>query len=233
MQRETIRKLMVATSAGVISAALMATPASAQKGRDRGDAGSSVQAGGETRSGQRGEVQIRAGERAGERARERSDVRIRAGEGSDGRIRAGERGDTRVRVSERSRIRSNNVRVGTQFRDDDDRSAVRSNRYVVRDDRRGDGWRDDAWRDDAWRYRRESWSGPAISFSVGTGYNDPYYDPYYDSSYAYSGPYAYRDYSDRYYDRGAYYGDAYYGYAAAPGCTCARDWRGSYDRWGW
>ena len=223
MQRETIRKLMVATSAGVISAALMATPASAQRGRDRGDAGSSVQAGGETRSGQRGEVQIRA--------RERSDVRIRAGERSDGRMRAGDRGDTRV--SERSRTRSNNVRVGTQFRDDDDRSAVRSNRYVVRDDRRGDGWRDDAWRDDAWRYRRESWSGPAISFSVGTGYNDPYYDPYYDSSYAYSGPYAYRDYSDRYYDRGAYYGDAYYGYAAAPGCTCARDWRGSYDRWGW
>jgi hypothetical protein len=133
-------------------------------------------------------------------------------------------------VSERSRIRSNNdrvgnnVRVGTRFRHDDDRTAVRSNRYVLRDDRRGD-----AWRDDAWRYRRESWSGPAISFSVGTGYDDPYYD----SSYAYSGPYAYRDYSDRYYDRGAYYGDAYYGYAAAPGCTCARDWRGSYNRVDW
>jgi len=226
MRDETIRKLMAATSAGVISAALMATPASAQKGRDRSDAGSFAQAGGETRSGQRGDVQIRAGERGSERARERSDVRVRAGDRSDGRIRAGDREDTRV--SERSRVRSNNVRVGARFRDDND-IAVRSDRYVLRDDRRGDGWRDDAWRDDAWRYRRESWSGPAISFSVGNGY----YGPYYESSYAYSGPYASRDYSDPYYDRDAYYGDAYYGYAAAPGCTCARDWRGSYDRWGW
>jgi hypothetical protein len=43
MRDETIRKLMAATSAGVISAALMATPASAQRGRDRGDAGSFAQ----------------------------------------------------------------------------------------------------------------------------------------------------------------------------------------------
>src|SRR5262245_23737494 len=126
MQRTTFRSLMLMTSAGVIGAAMIATPVSAQGGRDRGDAGNSAQVSGEVRSGQRGDVQVRAGERSDARMRsgERGDSRIRSGERGDVRIRAGDRGDARVRVSERSRIRSDNVRVGARVRDNGDRIAV-------------------------------------------------------------------------------------------------------------
>jgi len=215
MQQATFRKLMLMASGAVIGAAMIGTPVSAQGGRDR-DAGNSAHVSGELRSGQRGDVQIRAGERVDARMRsgERGDARIRSGARSEVRIRAGDRENTRVRVSERSRFRSDNVRVGARVRETGDRIAVRNDRYVVRDD----------WRDEGWRYRRDSWGGPAVSFSVGNGY----YGPYYDSSYAHSGPYAYTTYSEPYYPR-----DTYYGYAAAPGCTCARDWRWGGDSWNW